>query len=231
MSDTIEAAEAHVESMKKNFSLADVLANKVTYPTDTVDIFLDGASAYEVVRLVDTISDKRVEAQNLRTDEDSIAGSPEADALDAESDALEKDLEAVLDKAAKSQLTVTMKGVPSKVWRTVDSLARRKFPIDKNKSHEESMEENIKRNEWQNIELVFNSIVSITDADGNDISEITHDAVEGLYNNLYESEWRKMVELQNQLTFANSMFDGLAENDADFTLPSSPDEATPDTQN
>lgn len=233
MSDVIEAAEAHVENMKKTFSLEAVLADKVTYPTDTVDIFLDGASAYEVLTLTDEVTTKKQIAELSRAEDGTIAGSPEAEALDAEVAKLEKELQAVLDKASKSMLTLTLRGVPAKVWRVIDEKARREYPPNKHDGQEEAYEKNIRRNEWQTIELVKYATVGIKDAEGNEVDTltITRESVEGLYDALYETEWRKVVEMANQLTFANALFDDLAENDADFTLPSSPDEETQDTQN
>ena len=233
MSDTIEAAEAHVESMKKNFSLADVLADKVKYPTDTVDIFLDGDAAYKVIQMLERITDLRQEAELASVEAPSIAGSPEAEEANAKADELEKELEKVLEVAKNSMLTVTMSGIPSKVWRVIDAKARREFPDDKGKSQGEIIEQNIRRNEWVNIELVKVAIQDIKDVDGNtvDTGTITRESVEALYDGLYETEWSKLLELKDRLTFANALFDEVTAGDADFTLPSSPDEATPDTQN
>lgn len=224
MSDVMAEAEAQVEGMKKKFSLQDVLTNKVTYPTDTVDVFLDGESAYRVIILMDEVNYLLGQAAAIEADAGGIVGSPEADALKEQAEEKKTELQSVMDKARKSLIVFTLRGIPSKVWRVLDEKARRKFPVDTSKSEEDQREDNIKRNEWVNIALVKDAIIKAEDADGNvlDSTTFTFDAVEDLYDNIYESEWAKIVEMKDKLTFANAMFDEVTTGDADFTPTSSP---------
>lgn len=230
MSDLIKEAQEHVEGMKKTFSLSDVLANKVKYPTDTVEVFLDADAAYHVLNLINEIGELETEAANLEADASSIAGNPDADKVREQIEAKTSDLQAVLDRARESLLTFTLRGIPSKVWRVIDEKARRKFPVDTTRTQDEQREDNIKRNAHVDLLLLKESIVSAVDADGNDIAEFTFEAVESLYDMLYESEWNKLSEMKDRLTFANTLFDEVTVGDADFTPASSHDEATQDTQ-
>ena len=87
------------------------------------------------------------------------------------------------------------------------------------------MEAQLERNKAVNIEIVAKGTVKVTDANG-DVSEgaVTVEAAEQLFDALLEPEWMKLQETIQNLTFANTVFQNVAMQDADFLSKSSADQ-------
>lgn len=233
-----------VEELKnpETFDLGAVLRDKVKYPTRDVQVFLDADLALELLERADEIADKSAQAESLRKQADtldalngSIIGDEESPALRIQADALDKEAEAETaelqelgEKLHESSLTFTLRGVAPKLWRVLDSKWRREIPIRKDADEVEQREDNITRNEKVTIDCIRAATVKITTGTGAVSGQPTFEQVEHLYETIMESEWFKLKERMEQLTFANALFKE-ATVDADFLPQSSAGEATEDT--
>lgn len=211
---------------KGTFNLKNVLEQQSTsYPEKEETVFLNGKAAAEALWIGDEIAEAKVEEAVLEEEQkkasgESMVGDPEVDEkLDVVRERI-KELEAkqlaALQTARDSRLTFRMRGVAPKLFRAIDAKWRAKI-TPKSESEEDTQAALMARNERVNLDTIAASILSITDAEGNtDDSKVSAETVEALHGTLMMSEWQKIKNLSDMLTFGNGYFQQLVEEDADF---------------
>lgn len=223
-----ELAAPIVEDMKsvEKFDLRSALT-KVSYPTQDVTVYLEGHKAHEVNVILDEIADLEAEAEGYTAKaQGTITDAPELEGVQEKITALQEQEKALLAEIKDSALTFTLRGVAPAVWRLVDKEARRKIKPN-TKSEDDQLEAQIERNKYVNIELVAKGTVRIKNAQGvEDSSALTFDVAEQLYDGLLESEWTKLQDGIQNLTFAQTLFNNVTLQDADFLSKPSADPAS-----
>lgn len=224
VNETEAAALKIVEEMKSpgKFDLGNAL-KKASYPVDDVTIFLDGEKAHELNINYDKVAELGFEAAGYSaSNTGSITDAPEKEAIDAQIAELEEDQKRILGEIGASALTFRVRGVAPEQWRLIIAKWQREMrkQFDILTQEEEAAT-------WANAkidtELVSKAIVKITDADGNeDAGAIKHETAENLRGTVLESEWSKLLNAANSLTFANGLFNQVIAQDADFLSKRSP---------
>jgi hypothetical protein len=190
MSDNIiDLAE---EAKKKGkFSLSDAIKNRA-YPEKAVDIYIDGASAFELAAITDAMKD-------------IDPALPEHEHLNKEAEALSK-------KIMDSRLTFHMRGVGQGTVEEITKQANEKFGTG-----DEAQE-----GDWIRFylcALIASNVVKISDVEGNeDESVFTTDDIMDLRDAIPVDSWEILIDTMQKLTLASSYFD--AATDAGF-LPKS----------
>ena len=226
MTQTPEELAAPIVAEMKSAGKFDLSAalKKTSYPVKDVTVYLDGYKAHELNELLDEVSELEHKAVGYSAlAQGSMVDAPEKEAIDAEIAELKaRELE-LIKEISGSALTFTLRGLAPAQWRLIDKEARRKIKPE-SKSEDDVLEAQIERNKRVNIEIVAKGIVKVTDANG-DVSEgaITLEASEGMYDGLLEPEWMKLQDNIQNLTFANTVFQNVAMQDADFLSKSSAD--------
>lgn len=213
----IEAAKAKVEELKseESFDLADVL-KEASYPTDEVSIFLNGEKAHELNMVLAEISEKSREAlQYTAGNNGGMADSPEKEELDEQLEELELRQRELIEAVLKSRLTFTVRGAAPEQWKLIIKKWTRKS------KKAEDIEDEQERIDWANdqidAELLSKTIVKIVDANGKvQRSGISHEKIEKLRGTVLQSEFAKLQETANTMTFANGLFHNAIASDADF---------------
>lgn len=215
--ELVEAANAKVEELKaeESFDLADVLKG-ASYPTDEVSIFLDGEKAHELNVVLDEISElARQAVQYTAGQNGGVADSPEKEELDEQIEELEVRQKQLIADVLKSRLTFTVRGAAPEQWKLIIKKWTRKS------KKAADIEDEQERIDWANekidAELLSKTIVKIVTADGKvQNSGITQEKVEALRGTVLQSEFAKLQEAANALTFANGLFHNAIASDADF---------------
>lgn len=215
----VAAAEALVVEAKQpgKFDLGSAL-KKASYPTDDVSIYLDGQKAHEYNVLVDEISELNFKAVTYSAaNTGGMTDAPEKEAIDEEIAELEEQQKAILAEIAKSTLTFRMRGCAPEQWR----LIIKKWQREGKKNFKDSDATEAEISEWVNEridqEIIAKTIVKITDAEGNeDDGAVKLETVADLHGAIFQSEWTKLLNASNTLTFANNLFDQVIAQDADF---------------
>lgn len=215
MSSTPEELVEDLKSEEK-FDLRSALT-KASYPTEDVTVYLDGHKAHELNLVLDLIAIKEEEAESLTAGKNgSIADSPEKEAVDAELEELKRREVELLKEISASRLTFTLRGVAPTQWRILDKEARRKIK-PASKSEDDVFEAQLERNQYVNVGLLALGTVKITNAAGQeDTSRLTHEDSEKLFDVLIEPEYLKLKNSLENLTFAHTLFNNVAMQDADF---------------
>lgn len=222
-----DAVEELVEEMKtpEKFDFRAAL-NGQSYPTGSVSIFLDGHKAQELHDVADELEDAKAQTIIYSSGSEGNGGivdDPEKVELDEKIAALEARQEELIGEIRASRITFHLRGVVPKLWRSIVrkvNATKELAPADKT-NEEDVAESNMKRNDRVNYELAAHAIVKVENADGAvDDSAWTWQDVENLHGALIESEWFKLKNKADELTFANTLFDKLVESDPDF-LPKS----------
>lgn len=212
-----QTAEEHVESLAapKTFDFVGALA-KTTYPSEDVTVFLDGARAKE---LQDTIIAQE-EAENkiagLRAVQQGIVEDPEIEKLEARVAELKAEAKAIIKAIHASALTFSLKGLAPEQWRLIGKSWRRKIkPVSK--AEDDVIDADELRATKVNAEILATSILKVTNAEGA-VNEgaVTIEQVEALDNQLEASEFERLINTANKLTFARGQFNTLIAQDADF---------------
>ena len=176
------------------FNLADVIKGR-GYPQKDVNVYIDGAAAFELVELEDKMK-----------------------AL-AEDSAEYKELEEKAEELAKvvqaSKLTFTMRGVGQGVVERISEQADEKF----GKDSENTGDVNTDWFKYYITSLVASNIIRVTDPDGNvDETLLDYDSMSEIRDNIPADAWGVLVNTMQKLTLATGYFKGLT--DAGF-LPKS----------
>ena len=196
---------------------------------DKVTVLTDGRAAWELARLEDELGKAEALVHSLSAGSNgSIADSEGHDEAEAEVAALKEQEAALVEAALASKMTFHLRGVGRKQVKLIDKKWRKavKPPVrnhfpkgdDGDAEFEGAVtERNIELNDRINFDLVATSIYKVTDAEGNeDTGAWTVEDVEALADNLYDSEWFKLLNLMKVLTFSESIFSAAVERDADF---------------
>ena len=215
--ELVEAATAKVEELKaeENFDLADVLKG-ASYPTDEVSIFLNGEKAHELNMVLDEISElSRQALQYTAGNNGGMADSPEKEELDEQIEELELRQKELIAEVVGSRLTFTVRGAAPEQWKLIIKKWTRKS------KKAEDIEDEEERIEWANdkinSELLAKTTVKIVDAKGRvQKSAVTVESIEKLQGTVLQSEFAKLLDAANALTFANGLFHNAIASDADF---------------
>lgn len=217
MSELETYADAKVEELKadETFDLADVL-NDVTYPTDEVTVYLKGDKTHEYNLTIQRIAELAQEESAQRANENGMTESPELEAIKKAVEDEELKAMLLLDEIRTSSLTFHMRGLAPAQWRIIVKQWEHKIKPE-TKSEEDVTAATVERNRKTNAEIIATSIVKTVNAKGQ-VSKgaITIEAVEKLNDVLLESEYARVLQMANQLTFANNMFHNVLAADADF---------------
>lgn len=188
-----EALEAVRDAQKPGvFNLSEVIKGR-GYPQKDITVYIDGAAAFELVELEDSMK---------ALAEDS-----------AEYKELEEKAEKLAHKVQDSKLTFTLRGVSQSVVEAVTEKADKKFP----RSTEDEY-----NSDWFKFyvtSLVAENLVKVTDKDNNvDERHFSYEEVAEIRDNVPIESWTLLVNTMQKLTLATGYFKGLT--DAGF-LPKS----------
>ena len=188
----VEAAQS-----KNVFNITDFAKGRA-YPQDTVTVYVDVDSAYELSKINEQIAD---------------AGLDETEKIAS----LEEKAKELADKIVKSRLIFHMRGVNQEIIENITKKCNEVFPPQKNAyGQEESSTEWMQ--EWT-CSLVAANIVKIENADGEfDERVFSSKDVNEFRKYLPREVWELIVDKMQKLTLASAYFKGLT--DAGF-LPKS----------
>ena len=227
MTQTPEELAAPIVADMKSVGKFDLSAalKKTSYPVKDVTVYLDGYKAHELNELLDEIDELEHKAVGYSAlAQGSMTDAPEKESIEAKIAELKaRELELIKEISA-SALTFSLRGLAPAQWRLIDKEARRKVKAA-SKSEDDVLEAQIERNKLVNIEIVAKGIVKVTDANG-DVSEgaITLKAAEDMFDALLEPDWLKLQDTIQNLTFANTVFQNVSMQDADFLSKPSADQ-------
>ena len=193
-------------------------------------VYTDGEAAYEVERLQHEILVAEDAAHRLSAA--GHGGIVDADGFE-EAEAKVAELKAEQEKAVAKALhdgkhTFHLRGVPDKVLRVIEKKALNVYPPvsrgtfpegqDGDDAFErESLIRNRDRAALMTRMEVAHSIIKVEDSEGRvDTRVWSADDVEVIQDNLYQTEWAKIVLTQRKLTNGQNIFAATIERDADF---------------
>lgn len=163
----------------KTFSVLDAIKGR-SYPSDSVTVYTDVESLYELARL-----------------EKQIADAPDGESANA----LEPQVEDLKDKIKKSALTFELRGFSFGVWDSIDKEAQAMFGNDADISEGEAKS-------WRKHRYIAESIIRVTNADGAvDESRWGIEDVKNLEALLPMSEFSKLEAMTSFLSMASLEFD------------------------
>lgn len=152
------------------------------YPQDIVDVHTDADAAYKAQAIEKRIND-------LSADQAELVNT-----LDAERNALLATMKA-------TSLTFLLRGINKGTTDGIIAAAKEKFG-------DVTDTPNYERSEWVTFSYLAAHIVSVTDADKNvDDHFFTVEDVQALAAYLPEDQFRKLLALMSELTFAATYFD------------------------
>lgn len=226
-----ELVEAKAEELKAEgtFDLASALKG-TSYPTDDVTVFLDGEAAHELNMVLAEISELGFESAKYSTEATGgITEAPEKEAIDEQIKELEARQKELIAEVLESALTFRIRGLAPKVWKLIIKSWNRK---SKAHAKENGLDEE-ERVDWANdkinAELISKTIVQITDASGNvQKGAVKIETVEELQETVLQSEFAKLLDTANNMTFANGLFTNAIAADADFLSKPSAETASAD---
>lgn len=176
------------------FNLADAIKGR-GYPQKDVNVYIDGAAAFELVELEDKM-------KSLKED------SKEYKELEEKAEELAKQVQA-------SKLTFTMRGVGQGIVERISAQADEKF----GKDTEDANDVNTDWFKYYITSLVAANVVKVTDPEGNvDETLLDYDSMSEIRDNIPAEAWGVLVNTMQKLTLATGYFKGLT--DAGF-LPKS----------
>lgn len=183
---TKEAIELVKEAQSaKVFNLADAIKERA-YPTSSVKIYLDDATAMELVHINSRM--------NRTTDADEM-------------DSLSEKAKELAEKIMQSALTFEMRGVGQSAIEAITDKVNARHGINGSDS--------ARTEEWAKdyiTHLVALNIVSVTNAEGAvDNTGFDFDKVEDLRKSIPIGEWDKIVSTMQKLTLAGGYFDQLTD--------------------
>lgn len=171
-------------------------------------------------------ADQGVEAEAYEGDGTE---APDYAKADADAKALEEKVPPLLAALQSTVLTFHLRGLAPAQWRLIHKKWRKEIrpPARKNFHNDEDGEEayelavherNIERNDSVNLDTIASAITKVVrKVDGaEDTSVWTVDDVRHIFETYLESEFDKLKNLTQQLTFANNLFQIAVEQDADF---------------
>lgn len=178
----VEEVLAVVEEAQKpgNFNLGEFVKGR-GYPQDTVEVYVDVESAYELSKLNDTLVQTTDEAELTK---------------------LEAKAKELSDKIMDSKLTFKMRGVDQKQVERIEEASRKKFPDQEDVAWVvDYMSELIAAN----IVSVTDARGNV------DERIFTGEDTENLRSYLSSEAWEKIVSTMQKLTLATGYFKGLTD--------------------
>ena len=205
-----------VDEMKETASLSDLLRNRTKFAEDTITTYIDYEAALKVIDLQDKVEylNTLIEEESQKKGTHSITEDPVGE-LREERDAVVVELQEALNTAQASKVELTVRGVPPKVWRTVDKSARQKYPLTQEADEHTKVEVQLKRNDFVNAETLKTGTVKIVFGSGEVFNSITSEEAQQMWDNLPMEVTLPVKERIDELTFANQGFQEYLES-ADF---------------
>lgn len=201
----------------------------VSYPTDSVRVYTQGALAHQMNELMHEAEQIRLEAKGYSAQVlQQVAGDPKMDELLEEADAVDARVQEILKQVVDSALTFHIRGISPVQLRLIDKKWRKaiKPPARKNYDNTpegeeeyelEILERNMERNNSVNNDVIACSIIKVVNGKGQeDSSAWTVEQAANLHDALLESEWYKIKRLAEDLTGAHTLFNNTVTQDADF---------------
>lgn len=196
---------------------------------EDVTVFTDAATAWELAKVEAELAkaEELVESLSAGTNM-GITHSEGHDEAEAEVEALKaRELE-LTEKAIASKMTFSLRGLSRKQVALIDKKHRKAIKPAARKNYADDMdgeeeynladfERNRERNEQIAYDLVASSIYKVTDSEGTEDTNVwSLDDAEALAANLYDSEWYRIYNKVQELTFSEHVFRATVERDADF---------------
>jgi hypothetical protein len=170
--------------------------------------------------------DTSVEAEDYKGDGTE---APDYAKADAEATELEAKVAELVKSLQGTVLTFHIRGLAPAQWRLIHKKwrkeikppARKNFPMTEDGEEEYELavhERNIERNDGVNLDTIASAITKVVrKRDGAENSDAWKvDDVRNIFDYYLESEFDKIKNLVQQLTFANNLFQIAVEKDADF---------------
>ena len=155
--------------------------------------------------------------------------APTWETANAEAVSLETQVAELVSDLQRSVLTFHVRGLAPAQWRLIHKKwrkeikppARKNFPNTEDGEEEFELathERNIERNDAVNLDTIASAITKVVrKADGSEDTNVwTVDDVRNIFDAYLESEFDKIKNLVQQLTYANNLFSIAVEKDADF---------------
>lgn len=175
------------------FDFSKYVSEKATVPDDSVVVYLDAKTAYEIDR--------------LKADHDEWQKDPGARSITEMADVDER-LEAMQEKIKESALTFYMRAVGEPERDVLREKVNRSLPLASNASEDEREMVGAQRyeatlNSW--VGAAITKVVTPEGAENRD--KFDREKVADLRNLLHVGEWQKLVRLVNELSFNESLID------------------------
>ncbi len=175
------------------FDLSAYLADTATVPDDSVDVYLDAKTAYEIER--------------LKQEHDEWQRDPGARSI-TEMAEVDERLEALQEKVKASALTFHLRALGAPERQVLQEKVRRDFPLPKNADEDtretiDSQRYEATLNAW--VGAAITKVVRPDGAENHD--KFDREKVADLRNLLHVSEWSKLVRLLNELSFNETLID------------------------
>lgn len=197
MADIVEQVEKAVES----FDLTEFVTATTAVPQDTVTVYTDVQGAYEIDQLK-----RQHEAAVLAADKGKTPKGI-TDEPDPIIEDFEERVEAILERIKGTALTLHMRAVNEPERRVIIKGVYKDIKSDKNMTEEERGEAEVRREEESLLRWYAASVTKIERADGAVIDKVEVDHLRTLRDALYDSEWAKIGQMFEQLSFASHLVD------------------------
>lgn len=199
MSDIVEQVEKAVES----FDLTEFVTSTTAVPQDTVTVYTDVQGAYEIDQLKRQ-HESAVLAADKNKDKTPKGITDEPDPIIED---FEERVEAILERIKGTALTLHMRAVNEPERRVIIKGVYKDIKSDKNMTEEERGEAEVRREEESLLRWYAASVTKIERADGAVIDKVGVDHLRTLRDALYDSEWAKIGQMFEQLSFASHLVD------------------------
>lgn len=239
MSTDIDPAEAIAEELKAPATFdARAAVTGATYPVDSIEVYSNAEVGHKVNIAANEAAAARFLAETIkeafeknpqRTIEEAPEDAPGYAEADKEAAALEAKVAKLVAELQDTVLEFHLRGLAPAQWRLIDAKWRKaiKPPARKNYPQTEDGEEefelatyerNLARLAEVTNDMIASAIVKVVRKhDGaEDTSVWKADDVKVINDTYFESEFQKIKNLVEQLTFANNLFQIAVEQDADF---------------
>jgi len=175
------------------FDFSAYLADNATVPDDSVVVYLDAKTAYEIER--------------LKQEHDEWQRDPGARSI-TEMAEVDERLEELQEKVKASAVTFHLRALGGPERQVLQERVRKDYSLPKNATEDERESIDAQRYEATLNAWVGAAIVKIVRPDGaEDHSKFDRERVADLRNVLHASEWTKLVRLLNELSFNESLID------------------------
>ena len=213
----IENVNEAVSEMKEANSLTDILNQRTKYAEREVVTYLDYDAAIEAFEIQEEIEFLNNAIPTVSTEKykSIVDDDSESDELIARRDELAERLIELNKPIQASKVVWTVRGLAPKEFKMIDKMSRQKYPIAKDASEHIKIEEQLKRNDYVNIESIRKGVVKAEFADGMVITEFSFEDMENLFDDAPMEISLAIREKIDELTYASRTFHNEVES-ADF---------------